>query len=92
MACPVCGGTEFLTVNVRIQADSSLKKAINDGWEGRNVARCNDCGVLYDHRFVESGEAAGESEAAGGTVNCPECGAPNDAGRAECSYCGASLA
>lgn len=94
MACPVCGGTEFAEVNVRMKQESDLKQALGSTWDGRNVARCNECGVLYDHRHAESGGS--EDRAEGGPrapekVNCPDCGSRNPGDRDVCSYCGTSL-
>jgi hypothetical protein len=81
-----------------MQKDSDLEQLVGSTWDGRNVARCNECGVLYDHRFAEGGaEATSSDETATGataadeTVNCPDCGSPNAGDRDTCSYCGSSL-
>jgi uncharacterized Zn finger protein len=90
MACPVCDGTERTVVNVRMHHDSDLEQLAKSTWDGRNVARCDGCGVLYDHRH-----AADDDETVDGppdeTVNCPECGSLTAAGRDTCSYCEAPL-
>lgn len=89
MACPVCGSTERKTINVRVQKDSDLMQVAGSTWDGRNMARCNECGVLYDHRYTDA-DGSGETEVDQGTpetINCPECGAPNSGTRDICSYC-----
>lgn len=88
MACPVCGGTEVMEINVRIKQESDLKQVIGSTWDGRNVARCNECGVLYDHQYAES-EADDQQSAE--TMNCPECGSLTSRNRDTCSYCGTAL-
>lgn len=85
MACPVCDGTETTEVNVRVKKDSDLSQLAGSPWDGRNVARCDECGVLYDHQLEEGGRDAEP-------VNCPDCGSLNDAHRDTCEYCEADLA
>ena len=88
MPCPVCGGTDKKIINVRVEQESDLKQLAGSTWDGRNMARCNECGVLYDHRYAdEDGEESGTAK----TVNCPDCGSPNPGDRETCSYCGTSL-
>lgn len=87
MACPVCASTERTEINVRVKQESDLKQIVGSTWDGRNMARCDGCGVLYDHRYAESGDGEDTSE----TVNCPECGSPNAGDRAICSYCESEL-
>jgi hypothetical protein len=94
MTCPVCGGTDRKTINVRISRDSDLKQLVGSTWDARNMARCNDCGVLYDHRYVESDgsdDGTEGSRTTPDTVNCPDCGSPNPGDRDTCEYCGARL-
>jgi uncharacterized Zn finger protein len=73
MSCPVC--------------DSSTFTEISGGWRDRKVARCDECGVMYDHLFV-TGDIEESSSA---KVNCPECGSLNAGDRDSCSYCDAPL-
>jgi rubredoxin len=94
MACPVCNATDVKLINVRVSRESDLKQLVGSTWEGRNVARCNECGVLYDHQYTESDEPDGQAERshrAPETVNCPDCGAPNSGDQNACSHCGSSL-
>jgi len=84
MPCPVCDGTDVTEVNVRVKKDSDLKQVVGSPWDGRNVARCDDCGVLYDHQLDERQR---DSE----PVNCPDCGSLNAGDRSTCEYCGADL-
>lgn len=95
MACPVCGGTEFAEVNVRVRQESDLKQVVGSTWSGRNVARCDECGVLYDHRYAASGDSEDGDEGnrrGPDKVNCPDCGSRNPGDQDRCSYCGSSLA
>ncbi|WP_157231292.1 hypothetical protein [Halostagnicola larsenii] len=48
------------------------------------MARCNECGVLYDHQYLEDEATAGQRES---PINCPDCGSPNPAERSSCTYC-----
>ena len=90
MPCPVCGGTDKRIINVRVKQESDLKQLAGSTWDGRNMARCNECGVLYDYRYADdSGDESGA--AAANTVNCPDCGSPNPSDRETCSYCDTSL-
>lgn len=57
MSCPVCDSTDTKMINVRVSKDSDLKQLVGSTWDGRNMARCNGCGVLYDHRYAESAES-----------------------------------
>lgn len=50
MTCPVCGSSERKVINVRIAKESELSQVIGSTWGGRNMTRCNECGVLYDHQ------------------------------------------
>jgi hypothetical protein len=90
MNCPVCGETDKKTINVRVKQESDLKQLAGSTWDGRNMARCNECGVLYDHRYANERDDGTGSEVAE-TVNCPDCGSPNPGDRETCSYCGTSL-
>ncbi|MEF8780606.1 MAG: zinc ribbon domain-containing protein [Haloferacaceae archaeon] len=56
-----------------------------DGSGSREVEvnYCGACGAPVP--------SAGESDPGERTVNCAECGAPNDADRSACDYCGAPL-
>lgn len=84
MTCPVCGGSERMVINIRVQHDSDLSQVVGSTWDGRNMARCDECGVLYDHQYIEPGSSDSQGES---PINCPECGSPNDATRDSCSYC-----
>jgi len=93
MPCPVCDGTDHTVVNVRVPKDGDLEQLVGSTWDGRNVARCDDCGVLYDHRIASSGDG-GDGAAQHGPsdqVNCPECGSLNPSTRDTCSHCGEQL-
>jgi len=88
MDCPVCGGSERTIINVRLSQESDLTQVVGSTWDGRNMARCDECGVLYDHRHDEpDSDSAPDAE----KVNCPECGARTAAHRETCSYCEAPL-
>ena len=91
MACPVCDGTDFDEVNVRVSQESDLKQVVGSTWDGRNVARCNGCGVLYDHRYAGDEDSADGSQRAPEKVNCPDCGSRIPGDLDDCSYCGSSL-
>jgi len=84
MPCPVCDGTEHTEINVRMKKDSDLSQVVGSPWDGRNVARCDDCGVLYDHQLDERQGDVGQ-------VNCPDCGSLNPGDRDRCEYCDADL-
>jgi len=60
-------------------------QVVGSTWDGRNMARCDDCGVLYDHRIAESEGGAVDQ------VNCPGCGSLNPGNRETCSHCGEQL-
>jgi hypothetical protein len=95
MPCPVCDGTEATTVNVRMAQDGGVDELVGSTWDGKNVARCDGCGVVYDPEVAGDGAAGAatgdEPEGtAGGRVNCPECGALNPPASDECATCGAS--
>jgi translation initiation factor 2 beta subunit (eIF-2beta)/eIF-5 len=72
VTCPVC--------------DSPESTVISGSWDDRKIARCDECGTLYDHLYVD-----GAVDATSETVNCPGCGSPNDGDRETCSHCGATL-
>jgi hypothetical protein len=99
MTCPLCDATTYTTVNVRVQHESDAKQLAGSAWDGRSVARCDDCGVLYDHRVADSGDAVGDAsddasatgESSSQRVNCPDCGALNDGDLDACSVCGTRL-
>jgi DNA-directed RNA polymerase subunit RPC12/RpoP len=78
----------MMEINVRVNQESALKEAIVSTWDGRNMARCNDCGVLYDHRYAGSGNEDAQSAE---KINCPECGSLNAQDQDICSYCEAAL-
>ncbi|QSW98116.1 hypothetical protein [Haloterrigena alkaliphila] len=88
MTCPVCDETDVTVINVRIEQESDLTQAIGSAWDGRNMARCDNCGVLYDHQLAtrESDGSSGERRESE-TVNCPSCGSPAPGDRDRCSYC-----
>lgn len=88
MDCPVCDESERTIINVRVSKESDLSKVVGSTWDGRNMARCDECGVLYDHRFDEPDSG---TVGDGQKVNCPECGARIAANRETCSYCEAPL-
>ncbi|AGN00569.1 hypothetical protein L593_03090 [Salinarchaeum sp. Harcht-Bsk1] len=91
MACPVCDSTETSTINVRVSKESDVSKLVGSTWGGRNVARCDGCGVLYDHQVAANGADADESQATDRSINCPDCGSPNPSNRANCTYCDSAL-
>jgi uncharacterized Zn finger protein len=93
MPCPVCGGTERAVVNVRVSKDSDLAQVVGSTWDGRNMARCDDCGVLYDHKLAGS-DGGGKKQRGQPSerVNCPDCGSLNPSTSDSCSHCGAQLA
>ncbi|WP_435318978.1 hypothetical protein [Haloarchaeobius sp. TZWSO28] len=94
MPCPVCGGTEAETVNVRVPKQSAVSEFVGSTWDGQNVARCDDCGVLYDHRIADATGTetnAGESTSFGEPTNCPDCGSRNPPERDTCTYCDTPL-
>lgn len=80
-------------INVRISKDGDLKQLVGSTWDGRNMARCDDCGVLYDHRVAGSGadSTASQDQQPAAKLNCPDCGARNCQDRETCSYCEAPL-
>jgi hypothetical protein len=73
MSCPVCENSDFTE--------------ISGGWRDRKVARCDECGNIFDHLFVR-GETEGDPAA---KVNCPDCGALNPGNQESCSHCDAPL-
>lgn len=88
MVCPVCGGTEMTEINVRMNQESDLKQVIGSTWDGRNMARCDECSVLYDHRHANSGS---ENAQPAEKINCPECGSLTSQDQDNCSHCEATL-
>lgn len=93
MSCPVCDGTDATTVNVRMAQDSDLQALVGSTWDGKNVARCDGCGVIYDPEVAgdDPDSVGSESEqVASGRVNCPDCGALNPPTVDECATCGAN--
>lgn len=86
MACPVCDGTDVTVVNIRMKEESNLKQLVGEPWDGQNMARCDECGVLYDHQLTER-----DAQADTRKLNCPECGSRTDATSDTCSYCGTNL-
>jgi len=93
MSCPVCGRTEAATVNVRVSQNSDLAALAGSTWDGKNVARCDGCGVVYDPEVAgdDSDPVVREvDEVASGHVNCPDCGALNPPTADECATCNAS--
>ncbi|PSQ47607.1 hypothetical protein BRD19_08905 [Halobacteriales archaeon SW_7_65_23] len=96
MACPVCDSTDKKIINVRVPTEKDPVQflSFNNAWDGRHMARCNGCGVLYDHRFAASeGELDGEPRGLDPSekVNCPGCGSLNPGSRDTCSHCGEAL-
>ena len=93
MACPVCDETAKTVVNIRMQQESDLQQLAGSPWDGRNMARCDGCGVLYDHRFTEED---GACENGHGSLPpqriCPDCGSRVPGDQDTCSYCDATLA
>ena len=78
----------MMEINVRVSQESDLKQAVGSTWDGRNMARCNECSVLYDHRYAESGN---ENAQPAEKINCPECGSLTSTDRDTCSYCETAL-
>lgn len=93
MACPVCGSTDLTEVNVRMKQASDLQQVVGSTWDARNMARCDECGVLYDHGFVsdEKDHQTSQSQDTTVTVNCSDCGSLNPHDQDTCSYCGTTL-
>lgn len=87
MTCPVCDGTDVTEINIRVKQDSDVGQIVGSVWNGRNMARCDECGVLYDGQIADSEE----NREAATKVNCPDCGSPNPQTQETCSYCGTSL-
>lgn len=94
MSCPVCDGTDATMVNVRMSQDSDLAALAGSTWDGKNVARCDGCGVIYDPEVAgDDGDPVVQEfdEVASGRVNCPDCGALNEPTADECATCDVSL-
>lgn len=89
MPCPVCDSSERKIIKIRPKRESDFKQAFLDGASAvRWMARCDECGVLYDHQLTESDDEREDV----GTINCSECGSPNPETADSCSYCDARLA
>jgi DNA-directed RNA polymerase subunit RPC12/RpoP len=70
-----------------MERESGAREFVVEAWDGKNVARCDGCGVLYDHELRGGGAEADASK-----VNCPECGSRVVATDDECPHCGGALA
>lgn len=81
-------------VNVRMSRDSDLQALVGSTWDGRNVARCDGCGVVYDPEVAgdDSDPVVREGDGvAGGRVNCPEFGSLNPSTAEACETCDAPM-
>lgn len=88
MSCPACGGSERTEINIRMKQESDLKQVLGSTWDARNMARCDECGNLYDPRFAAGEGGNSESTA---NVNCSGCGSLNPESEERCTQCGATL-
>jgi len=85
MDCPVCDSSDRKTVLVTLPRERELTMLLGEASARQRMARCNECGVLYDHLLDEDESGVVERS------NCAECGSPNPTEEASCSTCGASL-
>jgi hypothetical protein len=88
MTCPVCDSAERTMVYVESAPDSTIRALADNPGGTHKMARCDDCGVVYDHKLGERQVGSTDPDE---MTNCPECGSRISADSSTCSYCDASL-